>query len=325
MYAQSSVSIEQTPDHARRVTRLAPSPTGALHLGNAFAFVINWVIARKSLWDIHLRIEDLDTPRVKPGVIDQTIDTLRWLGLDWDSGPEIQSEDCSPYLAGMETLASRSLVFPCSRSRSEIEDALSAPNEGTHESRYDAALRPDVIPDAFDDPSTNWRFLVAPGKVEFCDRFSGQQAVDVAATVGDFLVWTKRGCPSYQLAVVIDDDAIGVTDIVRGNDLIGSAARQILLMRALGIERIPQYTHLPLVRGEDGRRLAKRHGDTRIEHYRANGASAERIIGLIAYWCGITQDRRTMSLEEFRSAFSLDTLPRTDLVFSPEDDEWLTH
>lgn len=258
-------------------------------------------------------------------MIDLTIETLRWLGLDWDSGPEIQSEDLSPYIAGMESLASRRLIFPCSLSRSEIEQALSAPNEGTHESRYDPKLRPNEFPREFNDQGKNWRLLVAPGRVHFSDRFAGEQAVDVAASVGDFLVWTKRGFPSYQLAVVIDDAAIGVTDIVRGNDLIDSAGRQIMLMRAIGIEHIPEYTHLPLVRGEDGRRLAKRHGDTRIAHYRAQGASAERIIGLIGYWCRLTPTRQSMSLEEFRSGFSLDTLPRTDLVFSGEDDEWLTH
>ena len=313
---------EPTPEPTERITRLAPSPTGALHLGNGYALLINWAIARKGQWRIHLRVEDLDTPRVKPGVIDQTIDTLEWLGLDWDSGPEIQSADLSPYHGAMESLASRGLVFPCALSRTEIEQAASAPNEGTHESRFDPDLRPSEMPGSFDDPETNWRLLVEPGLVPFRDRFMGAQGVDVAGSVGDFLVWTKRCCPSYQLAVVIDDDASGVTDIVRGNDLIDSTGRQILLMRALGIGAIPEYTHLPLVRGVDGRRLAKRHGDTRIEHYRALGVPPERIIGLIGFWCGLINDRSAMSIDEFRSGFSLDTLPGTDLVFSPEDDEW---
>ncbi len=304
-------------------TRLAPSPTGALHLGNALAFLANWAMARNSGWHTHLRIEDLDTPRVKPGVIDQTIDTLAWLGMDWDSGPEIQSADLAPYTDAMKTLANKGLIYPCTLSRTQIEASASAPNEGTHETRFDPALRPKSIPKAFADPSTNWRLIVEPGAVEFNDACAGLQSVDVDASVGDFVVWTKRRCPSYQLAVVVDDAALGVTEIVRGNDLIDSTARQILLLRALGIESIPRYTHLPLVRGPDGRRLAKRHGDTRIDHYRAQGTAADRIIGLIAYWCNITPTRTPMSATQFRERFSLDTLPRTDIVCTPEDDQWL--
>jgi len=319
------------PD-SQQITRLAPSPTGALHLGNAFAFVINWVIARKHSWRIVLRIEDLDTPRVKPGVIEQTICTLEWLGLDWDSGPTTQADQLDRYAHAMAILAKGGHVYPCALTRSQIESAASAPHavdpdarvaHEAYDTRFDPQLRPDRIPLDFDDAGTNWRFLVEPGVVKFRDEHMGEQSIELSETTGDFVVWTKRSAPSYQLAVVVDDAHARVTQIVRGNDLINSAARQQLLYRALGINREPTYTHLPLIRGPDGRRLAKRHGDTRIDAYARSGTSQERIIGLLAFWCGICSQRTSMSLEGFKDGFSLDTLPRDDIVFTPEDDAWL--
>ncbi len=333
MYTQSLVhttpptdSGSQQPDLSvqNHTTRIAPSPTGALHLGNARTFLINWAIARQQNWSIVLRIEDLDTPRVKPGVIERTIDTLAWLGLDWDSGPIIQSENLARHHAAMESLAERRMVYPCSLTRSQIEAAPSAPNEGDHESRFDASLRPQSIPDEFHDAGTNWRLIVNRGVVEFDDAYCGTQSIDPSKTIGDFVVWTQRSCPSYQLAVVVDDHHEGITEIVRGDDLLDSTARQLTILNALGYTPTPRYTHLPLVRGSDGRRLAKRHGDTRIDHYRKDGTNLERMIGLLGYWSGITDTRTEMSTSDFLGAFDLDTLPREDIIFTPEDDQWLT-
>ena len=322
------------------ITRLAPSPTGALHLGNARTFLVNWALARQRGWRIVLRIEDLDGPRIKPGAIEQTIDILAWLGLDWDEGPIIQSEDLSPYREAMQVLAARGLVYPCSLTRSEIAQAASAPNEGERETRFPPALRPGDRPRYFDDGGEiggasggasggaesdpererNWRFVVEAGSVRFTDGFLGEQALDPSESVGDFVVWTNRGQPSYQLAVVVDDARQGVTEVVRGDDLLDSAGRQIRLIEALGLGR-PRYTHLPLVRGEDGRRLAKRHGDTRLSYYREQGVAAERVIGLLAGWSGLA--REPMSAEAFGSGFGLDTMPRDDVTFTAEDDRWL--
>ncbi|MEM9373559.1 MAG: glutamate--tRNA ligase family protein [Planctomycetota bacterium] len=308
------------------MTRLAPSPTGALHLGNARTFLVNWCLARSGGWKIVLRIEDLDTPRVKPGVIDATIDTLRWLGLDWDEGPLIQSDDLQPYREAMRTLAAGALVYPCARARSEIASAASAPNEGDHEIRFDPALRPPVHSGLFTNEATNWRVVVERGQVAFDDRFAGAISLDIHHSVGDFLVWTKRGCPSYQLAVVVDDARQGVTEVVRGDDLIDSAGRQRLLYDALDLGDPPRSTHLPLVRGEDGKRLAKRHGDTRIDHYRARGVPAERVLALLARWCGIDAGE-TVSSRELIDAISVDTInemmPREDVTFRTEDNQWL--
>jgi glutamyl-tRNA synthetase len=304
-------------------TRLAPSPTGALHLGNARTFLINWCVARAAGWRVVLRVEDLDVDRVKPGVVEATVDTLRWLGLDWDEGPLLQSTDLEPYRAAMRSLAARGLVYPCSLSRAQIQAAASAPNEGDRETHYDASLRPHHRPDRFDDAGTNWRFAVEPGTVAFDDRFAGPVRTDTAALVGDFVVWTKRGFPSYQLAVVVDDARQGVTEVVRGDDLIDSAGRQTLLYEALGLQPRPRYTHLPLVRAADGRRLAKRHDDPRIDHYRALGVPSGRVLSLLARWCGVEVDEGVRAADLI-GRVRLDTIPKADITFRPEDDRWLT-
>lgn len=304
-------------------TRLAPSPTGALHLGNARTFLINWALARRRGWRIVLRIEDLDGPRVKPGAIESTIDILRWLGMDWDQGPIIQSGDLEPYRAAMRTLAGRSLAYPSDLTRSEIDAAASAPQEGVHETPFPASLRPPLRSRPFDDETANWRFVVKPGAVEFRDALAGPQGLEPAATIGDFVIWTRRGQPAYQLAVVVDDARQGVTQVVRGNDLLDSAARQLLLYRALGLAPEPAYTHLPLIRGQDGKRLAKRHGDTRIESYRAAGVAADRVIGLLAAWCGISPHPEPMTAAAFAARLDLNTISPDDRTFTPEDHAWL--
>lgn len=305
------------------MTRLAPSPTGALHLGNARTFLVNWCLARAKGWEVILRVEDLDTPRVKPGVIDATIDTLRWLGLDWDQGPTTQSDHLDPYRDAVQTLAAGGHAYACALTRTDIEAAASAPNEGDHETRFDPVLRPTNRSDSFNNEASNWRLVVPEETLTFDDRFIGLITLDIARSVGDFLVWTKRACPSYQLAVVVDDASQGVTEVVRGDDLIDSAGRQTLLYRALGLGDPPRYTHLPLVRGEDGRRLAKRHGDTRIDHYRDQGVPAERINALLARWCGVDAGD-SVSSTDLIHAINLDTIPREDITFRMEDDQWLT-
>lgn len=311
-------------DQVRPRTRLAPSPTGALHLGNARTFLANWALARREGWEIVLRIEDLDTPRVKPGAIEETIEILAWLGMDWDDGPTVQSADLEPYRAAMRDLVSARAVFACDLTRTEIEASASAPQEGVHESRFGPELRPRDRPARFDREDTNWRLEVPDERVSFVDRFCGPVTVHPAGEVGDFVVWTRRGQPSYQLAVVVDDHRQGITQIVRGDDLLASTGRQMLLRRALGLRGRAEYTHLPLVRGADGRRLAKRHGDTRLTSYRLRGVKPERVIGLLGWWCGMTAERVDMSAGDFYSAFDLHRIGPDDIVFTQEDEQWLT-
>lgn len=327
------------PTPPRPATRLAPSPTGALHLGNVRTFLVTWAMARRRGWRIVMRIEDLDGPRVKPGAAEAVLDTLAWLGIDWDEGPHVQSSDLSPYQHAMRSLASRGLVYPCELTRTEIEAAASAPQEsgtvpaadtsatpGT-EARFPPELRPAGFdaPRAFENPETNWRFAVSDETIGFDDLFAGVQRRRPIDSIGDFTVWTKRAQPSYQLAVVVDDIRHGVTHVIRGDDLLDSAARQLLLYRALGHASPPAWCHLPLVVGPDGRRLAKRHGDTRVSMYRDLGVPARRIIGLMASWCGIAGagPGTEMDAAKFAARFDLATMSRDRVVFTSEHDRWL--
>ena len=313
-------------------TRLAPSPTGALHLGNARTFLLNWALARQRNQRVLLRIEDLDGPRIKRGTDRLAMDTLAWLGLAWDEGPVYQSDDLTPYREALEALRGRGLIYPCDATRREIEAAQSAPHRDDHELRYPGTNRPAAVQAARDLPpllsedENAWRVIVPEGPIEFVDELHGRQAVDVQQQVGDFVVATKAGMPAYQLAVVVDDARQGVTDVVRGDDLLNSTARQVLLYRLLGLGEPPRYCHVPLVVGEDGRRLAKRHGDTRLAKYREAGVAPERIVGLLAKWSGVTPDAevpREMPADTFSQRFEVDRLPRNEVVFTSEDHAWL--
>ncbi|HEY6565421.1 MAG TPA: tRNA glutamyl-Q(34) synthetase GluQRS, partial [Pirellulaceae bacterium] len=265
-------------------TRLAPSPTGALHLGNARTFLINWALARQQGWTIVLRIDDLDGPRIKAQAAHDAIETLRWLGMTWDEGPYFQSHDLAPYQTALQKLIGDGSAYPCRCTRGEIHaTSLSAPHADQHESRYPGTCRP--VPgqsvDKAAGPSFGWRLIVPEGSVDVEDEFAPRRAVDVQAEVGDFLIYTKGGLPSYQLAVVVDDARQGIDRIVRGDDLQTSVQRQCLIRDRLGMSPRPAYWHLPLVRGIDGQRLAKRHGDTRISFYRSLGVSPDSIRGLL--------------------------------------------
>lgn len=308
-------------------TRLAPSPTGALHLGNARSFLVNWALARQQGWEIVLRVEDLDGPRVKAGASEEAIDVLQWLGIDWDAGPFTQRSDLAPYRAALQRLAAQGDVYPCRCTRKEIEvAALSAPHGDEHELRYPGTCRPatptPLPPEALDQPGVAWRLRVPDRATTFVDHVAGKHEHNIAATTGDFLVATKEGLPSYQLAVVVDDARQNIDRIVRGDDLLGSTHRQLLLQERLGIAPPPEYYHLPLVIGADGRRLAKRHGDSRLSHYRELGATPQRIIGLLAEWCGLGP-RREQTATEFLAAFDLANLTQGPITFTTEDDAWL--
>jgi glutamyl-tRNA synthetase len=329
-----------------KTTRLAPSPTGALHLGNARTFLVNWLLARRLGWRIVLRIEDLDGPRVKAGADRQAVDDLRWLGIDWDEGPVHQTSRVSIYDRAVETLLASGDAYPCFCSRKEVEAAASAPHAEDGATVYPGTCRGrfrsigDAQRHSGREPAL--RLAVPAGEagvVEFEDRFSGRHRTDVARELGDFVIAkgteTGRGLsaaaaatrpirtPAYQLAVVVDDADMGVTDVVRGDDLLDSTPRQILLYRGLGMaDRIPTYYHLPLVVGPDGRRLAKRHGDTRLSYYRERGVSAGRVLELLARWLGIKPDApRTAG--DLLANFELANVPKSQIVFSAEDDAWL--
>ena len=299
------------------VGRLAPSPTGALHLGNVRTFMVAWLRARSAGGKVILRMEDLDHPRDKPGAAAQTLDDLRWLGFDWDE-EYVQSARTALYRSALDRLLKAGRVYPCVCSRRDVERAQSAPHAaeqlhypGTCRGRFAtwaaaAAIHPPC-----------WRFRVAPDTVvRFTDVFAGAYVQDVAQTLGDFPLARDAHGAGYTLAVVVDDAEMGVTEVVRGDDLLPATPAQMLVQRSLNLPT-PAYCHLPLAVGVDGRRLAKRHGDTRIVAYRAQGVHPEAIIGRVAASCG-WGDGSPVRLAELTAHFTLDTIPHAPWVVREE-------
>lgn len=312
---------------APHVTRLAPSPTGALHLGNARTFLVNWLLARQNGWRVHLRIDDLDGPRVKPDAAQQAIDDLRFLGIDWDTGPTLQSLSRPAHEAALRTLIERGSVYPCVCTRSEVDRVASAPHAEDGSAVYPGTCRrrfrdaDDALAQTGRAPA--WRFATDDTPIAFADGVLGPQRFVPASSLGDFVVAKADRSPAYQLATVVDDAAIGVTHVVRGDDLLDSSPRQILIYHALGLgDRVPGYTHLPLVVGQDGRRLAKRHGDTRIGFYRDRGVPRERVLALLGRWCGVAGGSE-LAMEELLRRFDCSMLPRERIVFTRADDRFL--
>ena len=313
-------------------TRLAPSPTGPLHLGNACTFLLNWALGRTRSWRIILRHEDLDYERVGDDPYRPIEDALGWLGIDWDGPVTRQRDDLAPYRSAMKHLDAHHLIFACDLSRSDIRRATSAPHTDDPSSTYPAHLRP-TAPEAwaFTEQATNYRLKVDAGTEDICDELWGTRPLDPSKDSGDFVVWTKSGMPSYQLAVVVDDAASKVTDVVRGDDLLDSSARQMLLYRHLGCSA-PRWWHVPLVYGPDGKRLAKRNGGGEILRYRDAGVPRDRVIGLIAYWCGITTKLHPLSTADFMNRMHEDILKDMvrrerntpgHIVFTEQEDRWL--
>lgn len=312
---------------AEHVTRLAPSPTGALHLGNARTFLVNCLLARQRSWRVLLRVEDLEGPRVKPGAAEQMLDELAWLGLEWSAPIVYQSTRRPAYEAALARLIDAGAAYPCTCSRKDILLAASAPHAedaagsypGTCRGRWSSAAEARA---ATGRPAA-WRVRTPDAAIAFVDEFAGRQKFDLRRTCGDFVVFRSEGLAAYQLAVVVDDAAADVDAIVRGNDLLESAARQIHLRRLLGLEAEARYWHLPLVVGADGRRLAKRHGDTRLATYRRAGATPQRLLGLLGYWSGLLASRREAELAELAERFDLARLPRLPVVFTRADHDFL--
>lgn len=306
-------------------TRLAPSPTGTLHLGNVRTFLITWALARSRGWRIVMRMEDLDRQRVQPDDTEVILDSIRWLGMDFDEGPYVQSADLEPYRQAMRNLATQRTVFACALTRKQIQAAASAPHRDDGELRFPPDMRPaDDAAFTFAHDESNHRFVVQERDIDITDAFAGTVTFNPHREGGDFVIWTRLGVPAYQLAVVVDDARQGITDVVRGDDLLASATRQSLIYRALGLTE-PRWWHLPLVLGPDGRRLAKRQGDSQISTYRAAGIRPERIIGLMAHWCNITAARMEMSANDFLQAFDIATLSRSPVTFTADDHQWLMH
>jgi glutamyl-tRNA synthetase len=299
--------------------RLAPSPTGAQHIGNARTYLIAWLSARARGGRVLLRVEDIDSPRVKPGAARQLLEDLRWLGLDWDEEPVTQTERLPLYEAALRRLQAEERVYPCTCTRSDVERAASAPHAEHEGGTYPGTCSGRRVADAasLGDRPFCWRFRVSAENVAFEDGFRGPMGVEMCGPRDDFVVWKSVGSPAYQLAVVVDDADLGVTEVVRGDDLIPSTPRQLLLYRALDREP-PVFTHVPLVVGPDGRRLAKRHGDTRLSALKAAGVRPEILVGLLAWSCGWIDAIRAVGVRELLPLFRREAIPPGPFVLTPE-------
>lgn len=302
--------------------RFAPTPSGRMHLGNAFSALVAWLSARAAGGGMVLRIEDLDPRAQSRERAELLMDDLRWLGLDWDEGPYFQSDRSEIYRKALDELRERGLTYPCFCSRAELH-AATAPHasDGTPvyagtcrglssaEVARRAALRPPAtrlrVPDE-EDPA---------GTITFADLAYGAHQEVLARECGDFLVRRSDGVVAYQLAVVVDDALMGVTQVVRGRDLLGSCARQIYLDGLLGFPT-PEYGHVPLLVAPDRRRLSKRDKDLDLGVLRERGVCAERVVGTLAAAAGLCERGADVMPGELVGAFSWDAIAshREDVV-----------
>ena len=274
--------------------RLAPSPTGLLHLGHASTFLIADARAREADGAVVLRNEDLDTQRSRPEFYGAMFEDLRWLGIGWQEGPDIggpygpysQSERREHYLAAWRALRDSGFIYPCRCSRKDLAQAVSAPQENDDEGpNYPGTCRPFAGASRKDyaaPAGVNWRFRIPDGNaIEFDDRHFGPQSFVAGRDFGDFLLWRRDDIPAYQLACVVDDAAMRITEVVRGADLLKSTARQLLIYRALGLAA-PDWYHCPLITDSNGQRLAKRHDALAIRTLREQCKSPEEVRRMLA-------------------------------------------
>ena len=304
------------------VGRFAPSPSGRMHLGNVFSSLVAWLSARSQGGRVVLRIEDLDERTRRGPWADLLIEDLHWLGLEWDEGPYYQHDREELYTAALTRLKDRGLVYPCFCTRSELH-AASAPHasDGTpiyagtcrglsaEEVAERSRMRPAALRlrvPAENDPA---------GEVAFTDRAFGRYSETLARDCGDFLVRRSDGVFAYQLAVVVDDAAMGVTEVVRGRDLLGSSARQMYLQNLLGYAH-PAYAHVPLLVAPEGRRLSKRDRDCGMETLRERFGAPERLLGFLAHAAGLAPDPAPRSAEQLVPLFSWEAVRahRGDIV-----------
>lgn len=310
--------------------RFAPSPTGALHVGNARTALLAWLHARAAGGAFVMRVEDLDVGRVRPGFMERQLDELRWLGLDWDEGPDVggpfapyvQSQRQERYEAALRRLAERGLLFECTCSRRDIAQAASAPHAGEEGPRYPGTCRERRVDPSVPSLTAHGRgYFALRARAEadtvcFHDGVMGRQCFDPAAE-GDFVVRRKDGVAAYQIAVVVDDAAMHVTHVLRGADLLSATALQILLYRALDLP-IPSFLHVPLMLGPDGERLAKRHGAVSLGELREAGAAPERVVGWLAATCGLAEPGEALSAAALVARWDPARIPPRPTVVTDE-------
>lgn len=310
--------------------RLAPSPTGYLHLGNAWAFFLAWLAVRVQGGELVLRIEDIDQQRSRTSYIKAIVEDLQWLGLDWDFGlgaagsldGECGAGYCAQslrshlYVQAMAQLEQRGLLYQCFCSRNELRNIAAAPHIDDIGVPYPGTCRQltsaqrEIFLAQGRRPSI--RLRCPEGNISFIDAVQGSRCVTLADCGGDFVVQRSDGVVAYQLAVSVDDGHMGVTQVLRGRDILSSTPRQIALLQLLGYD-LPEYAHVPLLLDAAGQRLAKRHKSLSLRALRQSGAQARDVIGLLGYLAGINPRGQAATPGELMPHFSLTLLPRKDI------------
>ncbi len=302
--------------------RYAPSPTGPLHLGNARTALLAWLQCRLLGGTFIMRNEDLDEPRVVEGSAEQIYDDLYWLELDWDEGPDVggpvgpynQSERTELYEEALGRLDEKGVVFRCYCSRKDVREAASAPHEhgrviypGT--CRVLTADQEEEVRRAKPDRTPSWRYRVPAREVRIEDMVAGTYTQQLDTEVGDFPIRRADALFAYQLAVVVDDALMGVTDVLRGEDLLSSAPRQVELFEALDLP-VPRFWHVPLMLDEAGQRMSKRDGSDSIEMLRAQGQSPREVVGRLAASVGLAEPGEAVSAGRLLDRLTIETFQR---------------
>lgn len=296
------------------VGRFAPSPSGRMHLGNLWSALLAWLSARSAGGAMVLRLEDLDPDRCRGEFCDQVLRDLEWLGLDWDNQPVYQSGRGGLYRDAFEQLNRQGLLYPCFCTRAERLSA-SAPHRSDGAAVYDGRCRRLSEPERAELSKSRapaWRAAVPDEEVSFADLLQGEYRESLSRDCGDFILRRSDGVYAYQLAVVVDDALMGVTQVVRGSDLLSSTPRQLWLQERLGYPH-PEYGHVPLLLSPDGRRLAKRDGDAQLGSLQQR-FSAPELVGMLAHAAGLLDKAEPITPRELLPLFSWGRMSKYDLV-----------
>lgn len=294
--------------------RFAPSPSGRIHLGNLWASLLAWLSVRSQEGTMVLRLDDLDPERCNQRYCDQIMRDLEWFGLDWDKEPVYQSKRTQRYAEIFDQLQAQGVLYPCYCTRAE-RLAASAPHRSDGVVLYDGhcrTLTPEQKLLFSQTRKAAWRITVPSETISFVDLLQGTYTENLAQSCGDFIIRRSDGVYAYQLAVVIDDGDMGVTEVVRGSDLLDSTPRQMYLQQLLSLPH-PTYGHVPLLLAPDGRRLAKRDRDKAMDELQAQ-FSAKELVGQLAHAAGLLDEYLPISPQELIPLFSWDKLPKEDFV-----------
>jgi glutamyl-tRNA synthetase len=303
------------------VGRYAPSPTGMLHLGNLRTVLAAYLHCRSAGGRFLLRIEDLDTPRVRPGIEERQLADLAMLGIKWDESPIRQSERDSVYAPLVRQLHQAGLAYPCFASRKEVREAASAPHRGDNPGRY-PGIYADYPAELANKRIANreqhcWRLRVQRAPKNFEDKFAGTVEIDLDRESGDFVIQRADGLHAYQLACAVDDSLCGITDVLRGGDLLDSGARQAWILTCLQMP-VPRYWHIPLFLAENGERLSKRDGADDMARFMAEGFDATAIRSYLACTLGQCAAGERLTMNDLIQRFNINAIPREDVHFDRE-------